>query len=250
MKNEGKYIYCVIKEKTPRKFDVSGMEDKPVYTMNHNGWGAVVSDSPIDDFLITRAYTMVHQRVMEEVMRQGYDILPVSFSTVANNEEDIKEKILLKKEEELEKSYKYISGKMELNLKVLWQDVPSVFKEIAATNPTVKRAKLYYQKHSIGRFQVANIGEIVKKELDRRRAKIADKVLSQIKSFAVEQKKGDILQDAMILNDTFLVPRSSGKMYDKSILGLARQYGDQMNFINYGPLPPYNFVSIRVTFNE
>ena len=251
MSNQGKYIYSVIREEKPKIFsDIFGMESKPVYTINHNGWGAVVSDSPLNDFLITRKFTMAHQRVMEEVMRRGYSILPVSFGTVAGSEEAIKDKVLTKKAKELEDGYKYINGRMEMNLKVLWQNVSSVFKEIAGANPIIRRAKNIAQKRPLGRFQAANIGEVVKQDLERRRAGLADKILSELKSFAVEMKEGEILQDAMVLNTTFLVPRTSGKMYDQRILELARAYSDKLNFINYGPLPPYNFVSIRVSFND
>lgn len=250
MEKQGKYIYSVIKETKPRTFSVSGMEGNPVYTVHHGGWAAVVSDSPIDDFMITRAYTMAHQRVLEEVMRAGYDILPVSFSTVAENEDDIKEKVLEQKRDELEKSLAYIEGKMELNLKVLWQDVKSVFNGIAATNPSVRSGKHSLKKGVLGRFEVARIGEIVKNELDKRREKFARIILSRLRQLAAEIKEGDILQDAMILNTTFLIPKSYGRTYDRRVLELAKEYGDKMSFMNYGPLPPYNFVSVRVSFKD
>lgn len=250
MKNQGKYIYSVIKEAKPRTFSVSGMENRPVHTINYKGWGAVVSDSPLNDFLITREYTMAHQRVMEEVMRRGYDILPVSFGTVAGKEDDIKEKILKQKREELEKSLSYIKGKMELNLKVLWQDVRSVFNEIAQTNPSVRSAKHSLKNGAMGRFAIAQIGEIVKNALEERREKLAGIILSRLRPLAVEMNKGDILQDAMILNTTFLVPKSCGRTYDRRVLELAKEYGDKMNFMNYGPLPPYNFVSVKVSFKD
>lgn len=248
----GHYLYCVIKENKPEKFSVSGIEGKQVYTLGSGDTAVVVSDTfqKNGDYLITRDYTMSHQRVLEEVMRKNYDILPVSFGTVAENAEEIQEKLLKARRDEFEKAFKYIEGKVEVNLKVLWNEISSVFKEIASASMAVRRAKQLSRHKPLGRFQAANIGEMVKKALDAKRTKTAERILSQVRPFAFDTRKGEILQDAMVCNETFLVPKHSGKEYDKCIIGLARNYGDEMSFMNYGPLPPYNFVSIKVSFND
>ena len=246
----GKYLYCIIQEKRPKKFDFSGIEGKRVYTVHDGPIGVVVSDTDKKEgeYLITRDYTIAHQRVLEGIMGKGYDILPISFGTVADNDDLIKEKLLRARRNEFNKAFMYINGKVELNLKVLWNDISSVFEEIRRESGIVRRAKQASKYGALGRFQAANVGEMVKKTLDAKRTKAAERVISPLKSLAADTRSGEILQDAMVCNETFLVPKTLGKEYDKRIRELARTSGDKMNFMNYGPLPPYNFVSIRVSF--
>jgi hypothetical protein len=248
----GKYLYCIIQEKRPRKFDISGIEGEKVYTVHEGSMAVVVSDTTKKDgeYLITRDYTIAHQRVLEGMMGKGYDILPISFGTVADSDSLIKEKLLRERRSEFDKAFAYINGKIELNLKVLWNDIASVFRELAKESGIVRRAKQASGHGALGRFQAANVGEMVKKTLDVKRTKAAERVISQLKPLAVDTRSGEILQDAMVCNETFLVPKNLGKEYDKRIRELARSSQDKMNFVNYGPLPPYNFVSIRVSFKE
>jgi hypothetical protein len=248
----GKYLYCIIKESRPKEFKIPGLDEKKVNTVNYGDIAAVVSDAinKNGDYLITRDYMIAHQRVLEEVMRSGYDILPVSFGTVADSVDLIKEKLLKERRDEFNKTFAYINGKVELNLKVLWSDIASVFKGIASGNRVVRQAKQLSSHKPLNRFHAAGVGEAVKKALDAKRIEAAQKILSQVRPLAADIREGEILQDAMVCNETFLVPKSSGKEYDRRVVELARAYEGKMNFMSYGPLPPYNFVSIRVSFSD
>ena len=248
----GKYLYCIIKQNKPEKFTISGIDGKQVYGIGYGDMSVMVSDTTKrdGDYLITRDYTISHQRVLEEVMRSGYDILPVSFGTIADNDKEIKEKLLAQRRDEFDKAFKYIGGKVELNLKILWKDISAVFKDIATESKIIKKAKQISRHKSLGRFQAANVGEVVKKALEAKRTQVAEKILCKVRPFAADTREGEILQDAMICNETFLVPKALGKDYDKRVIDLARTYNGKLNFMHYGPLPPYNFVSIRVSFND
>ena len=89
--------------------------------------GAVISDSPISQYSVTRANTMAHQKVMEEVMKQ-YPMLPVRFGTVGEGTDLIRERILNARYGELKDSLNYMSDKAELGLKAIWSDIKLIFQ--------------------------------------------------------------------------------------------------------------------------
>ncbi len=91
---EGKYLYCVIKERAPRKFNILGQDEKEVYTISKGGLAIAVSDTSKEEYSFIKEHLTCHQKVIEQVMNEGYDVLPVRFGTVAKSEEDIREKIL------------------------------------------------------------------------------------------------------------------------------------------------------------
>ena len=88
----GKYLYCIIKEKNPKKFNFLGQEEKEVYTINQGDLAICVSDTSKEEYSFIKEHLTGHQKVIEQVMREGYDVLPVRFGTVAKSEEDIRKK--------------------------------------------------------------------------------------------------------------------------------------------------------------
>lgn len=246
MEEKGKYIYSIIETNNPRKFEFVGMGGGKVYTISDGNLSAVVSDSPMKVYMMTREDLMLHQRILEEIMRKEGDILPVSFGTVAGSADAVSE-LLRSKAKELHEAFLNVAGKMELNLKVLWKDMDRVFQEIVEENEIIKRAKFASKKRALGRFEAARIGEIVKNALDGKRAILAQKIISQLRPLASQALDGSILNDAMICNAMFLMPRDQGKVYDQRVLELAQTYGDALNFIHIGPLPPFNFVNVKIS---
>ena len=137
-KEMGKYIYCVIKK--PREsFNVEfcGVGGGKLYVINSGELAAIVSDSPVMDYPITRENTITHQRAIEEVMRANVSVLPVSFGTVAENQAVVEKKLLESKQSELLDALERVEGKVELNLKAIWLDMPSTFQKVVAENPNL-----------------------------------------------------------------------------------------------------------------
>ncbi|HYX24311.1 MAG TPA: GvpL/GvpF family gas vesicle protein, partial [Thermoanaerobaculia bacterium] len=86
----GKYVYCIIQTKEPRRFGPIGIGSDPaeVHTVSYQDIAAVVSDTPLEVYDPTRENVLAHERVNEAVMRD-YTVIPMSFSTVFKTSEDI-----------------------------------------------------------------------------------------------------------------------------------------------------------------
>ena len=92
---EGKYIYCIIATKEPKTFGPLGIGDRKdeLYTICLDGIAAVVSNSPIKSYSISRENMLAHERAIEAVMKE-YTVLPVRFCTITEDEDKVK-KILV-----------------------------------------------------------------------------------------------------------------------------------------------------------
>jgi hypothetical protein len=168
MSQAGQYIYAIVETDREAGFGPMGIDEQKgdVYTVVHDGLGAVVSDSPVMQYPVTRANTMAHQRVMETVMKQ-YPMLPVRFGTVGEGLEPILEKLLKERHGELTETLAYIHGKIELGIKAIWKDMKPVFEEIVSQNKEISRlrARLLKRRGGAQRDQV-RLGEMVKNALE------------------------------------------------------------------------------------
>ena len=248
MSEKGKYLYCIIKEKKPKEFNVLGIEGSKVYSISRGELSAVVSDAEIKEYSISRENTLTHQRIIEEIMKE-YDVLPMSFGTIAESEKDIKEKILKPRAKEFLSAFEKIKGKVELNLKAIWLDMPSVFQELVKENKEIQIAKKEAARVSgIGRTNFAiEIGEIVAGALEEKKEREARDILKPLKKITEGFKENKVQLDQVIFNTAFLVLKEKEKEFDKTVSALGKKYGKTIKFIYVGPLPPFNFLELRLS---
>lgn len=240
---QGKYLYCIIKGSKPKKFEIKGIGGKDVYAICEGQLAAVVSDSEAKEYFIIRDDVITHQKVIEAIS-QKYDVLPVSFGTVAADPQEIKEKILKPKAREFLNALKEIEGKIELSLKVLWPDMNLVFQEIAKSSPMIQNLK---KSKNTSYQQKISAGELVGKLLKEKREEEKEKILRPLERIADDLKENKIFGEDMILNAAFLVEKSKEKEFDKQVNALGQQYGKTVKFIYVGPLPPFNFLKFHLT---
>jgi len=247
----GKYLYCLIKEREPKKFNILGQDGEAVYTINEGNLAICVSDTSKEEYSFIKEHLTGHQKVIEEVMREGYDVLPVRFGTVAQNTEDIKEKILKAKRKELLETFPIAEGRVELGLRAIWKDMPAIFQEIVRENPEIQRARREAQKNPF-QMKVASVGELVQKAIDAKREEEAQRILSPLKKLAVDFKERellrskDVMKDSMILSSAFLVSKENEKEFDKGVEAFIKEYDKRIKFIYVGPIPLFNFVELHL----
>ncbi len=67
---------------------IGGRGDE-LYSICFNDIAAVVSNSPIIRYKVSRENTLAHEKAIEEVMKE-YTVLPVRFATITEDEEKVK----------------------------------------------------------------------------------------------------------------------------------------------------------------
>lgn len=247
-KTEGKYLYCVMRKPNKFTLELYGVGGGKIHCVASDNLAAVVSDAQVMDYPITRENTITHQRVIEEVMRTHSPVLPVSFSTVAENAKVIREKMLEAKETQLIDSLRDINGKVELNLKAIWFDMPKIFQKVVAENPEIERIKRELSGRTLSRDQAIEVGKLVESAVEARRENIKQQMLSLLEGVFADYKETSLLGEQMVFNLAFLIPEANQKTFDKIVRNLDEKYAEENIYFKYfGPIPPFNFVKVPIS---
>ena len=258
MGEEGKYIYCVVGTRDKKNFGPVGIGGRgdEVDTLCYEDLAAVISDSPVTKYPISRENTLAHQRVMEEVMKY-YTILPVKFGTIAETkngippEENIRERVLKGRYEELQGLLEAMNNKVELGVKALWTDMKVIFGEIVDNNKEIRRLRNWIATRPAGQTRDAKIklGEMVQSALERKKNREEKLMLDALKEISVDHRTNRVFGDKMILNAAFLVEANrKEKEFDNIVNKLSIKCEGRIKFKYVGPSPPCNFVELTITW--
>ena len=248
----GKYMYCIIRCPEPRQFTTRGIGERGdiVQTVHFEDLAAVVSDSPIMEYENSRRNMMAHTLVLEEVMRD-FTILPVRFSTVAPSAEAIQEKVLKRRYGEFNGLLAEMEGRVELGLKAFWYE-EVIFQEIVEQNPSIRhlRDSLMGRPPEETYYERIRLGEMIENAMWKKRDEDAERILARLRPLVYKTRANKVVTDRMVLNAAFLVNEARQAEFDETVGRLDAEMGKRLIFKYVGPVPPYNFVNIVVTWEE
>lgn len=248
----GKYMYCIVRCKEPKRFTTLGVGERGdiVHTVHGGDLAAVVSDSPIMEYESSRRNMMAHTLVLEDVM-QEFAILPVRFGTVAPGAEAIQEKVLKRRFGEFHGLLGELRDRAEFGLKAFWYE-QTIFQEIVEESLPLRRLRdaLAGRPAEQTYYQRLQLGEMVEKAMWKKRDEDAEKILAALRPHVDRTQHAKVLTDRMVLNAAFLVEKCHQPAFDEAIGNLDAQIGHRLIFKVAGPVPPYNFVSITVNWND
>jgi len=216
-----------------------------LYTICFNDIAAVVSNSPIIRYKVSRENTLAHEKAIEEVMKE-HTVLPVRFATISEEEEKVK-KILEKEYSKFKDLLNKMKDKKELGLKaifnedVIYKDILEKYKEIRILKEkvaTLPSEKTYFKR--------AEIGEMVEAALQREKEIYKKDILNTLSALAVEVKINSSYWELMIINAAFLVENYKEAEFDQKVNEFEAKYSSNMKFKYIGKVPPFNFVNLVV----
>jgi len=247
----GKYLYGVIQCTEPHRFTNRGIGERGdvVETVHFMDLAAVVSDSPIVEYDQSRRNMMAHTVVLEEVMHD-YTLLPVRFGTVAPSSEAIQEQVLKRRYGELHGLLNEMRGRVELGLKAfLYEGV--IFEEILKENPAIRslRDSLMGRPPEQTYYDRIRLGEMIENAMWRRRDEDAEKLLVGLRPLARQTRVNKVLTERMVLNAAFLVDDARQPEFDGAVKKIDAEMSKRLILKYVGPVPPYNFVNITVTWD-
>ena len=215
-----------------------------VRTIAHGDLVAVVSDVPGTKIDISRENLLNHQRVLEEVLKRA-DVLPLSFGTVAESDEEVREVLLRGGYDALHEQLEYTRGCVELEVKVFW-DQPRLFAEIAEENDEVRalRDTVALLPDDTASMEKITLGQLIEAEIERKSQWEAEGVLDALEPLAVEVLVSANMKDVMLLNAAFLVERAREAEFDAAVAAVAAEHAGRLVFNYVGPLPPYSFINL------
>ncbi|OFW45927.1 MAG: gas vesicle synthesis GvpLGvpF [Actinobacteria bacterium RBG_13_35_12] len=247
MEKEGKYIYCLIATADSKTFGPLGIGGRgdELYTICFNDIAAVVSNSPIIRYTVSRENMIAHEKAIEEVMKE-HTILPVRFATIAEDQEKVK-KILEKEYSKFKDLLNKMKNKKELGLKaifkeaVIYKDILEKYKEIRILKE--KTASLPSEKTY---FKIAEIGEMVEAALQKEKEIYKKDILNTLSALAAEVKINHNYWELMIVNAAFLVEKCKETEFDQKVNELGAKYSSNIKLKYIGKVPPFNFVNLAI----
>jgi len=249
MEKEGKYIYCITETKQERNFGPIGIGRKAdeVLTIGYDDLSMVVSNYPITKITANRENMLVHQKVIEEVMKEFDSVLPVRFGTIASSADEIRN-LLDRRYREFKSALTDMDHKVELGVKGIWKNMDVIFYEIVEDNREIKSLKEKITSDTNGNNNQVKIeaGKMVEQALQKKKEQEAERIVDALRRTAFEHKLNKTIGDEMFINAAFLASKGREKEFDNIMDDLSDEYQDRMKFMYAGPLPVFNFVNIVI----
>jgi len=250
MMKDGKYIYCIIASNYDCNFGPIGIGERGdlVTTIGFDGICMVVSDHPLNKFVVNPENILAHQKVIEEVMREFNSVLPLRFGTIAATPDEIRN-LLNGRHSEFSELLRNFENKVEVNVKGIWNNMDIIFKEIDLENKTFKIIKNEVKKEhdvNVKKEKLAEAGKMVANALKQKKEIESEKILMALKKAVFEYKQNKTNGDAMFMNTAFLINSGREKEFDNIMTNLGNMYQDRIDFNYTSPLPIFNFIDLKI----
>jgi hypothetical protein len=245
---QGRYLYCIVRPGTTDGLDLRGIDDQPISVVADADLAVLVSPSAVKRYRLSRQYTLGHELIIERAMTRG-TVLPIKFGTVAETEDAIREKVLQARSDDLRRLMIAMDGKVELGLKVIWNQ-ERIYADIVARDAKIRglRDQLAGRPPSEAHYERVRLGELVEEALTDRRLEDADAIMARLEPLSNDTRRNDIYGEMMILNAAFLVETAREAEFDAVIQALDAELNNLMTFKYIGPLPPFNFVDLVISW--
>ncbi len=246
----GKYMYGIIRGEVPQQFAARGIGEwgDTVYTVQYADLAVVVSDSPVQEYDSSRRNMMAHTRVLEEVMRD-FTVLPIRFGVVAPNTLAIQQQLLQRRASEISTLLNDLQQRVEMGLKAFWYE-EVVFREVVEENVAIRnlRNSLMGRPAEETYYERIRLGELIEAALQQKREQDAAAIMEQLHPLAYKTQINPVITDRMVLNAAFLIDRKQEAAFDAAVQTLDAALGQRLMFKYVGPVPPYNFVNLTISW--
>jgi len=169
---------------------------------------------------------------------------PVTFGTVAESEQGLREILRRNREPLLERLHR-LKGKVEMGLRVRWA-TPNIFEYFLATHQELKelRDRLYRPGRMPTLDEQIELGRLFDSLLRQGRERNTRKVVEALRSHCTEIRGIDPTDEQVIVKLACLVDARHRREWEARVQKLAEQYNDNYCFQILGPSAPYHFADI------
>lgn len=240
----GLYVFGIAGEDAAAATLGDGFPGRQVRGLAAAGLAALVADAPSDGIDPTRRNMLAHTALLERAMAQA-TVLPMRFGTIAPDEATLA-RCLANHAAAFRGALDAIAGRVELGVKASWKE-GIVFREIVEQDAALRglRDRLRTRPQAETYHDRIELGRRVEAALAARRTEEAGAILQALSPLAEAEAGLKEVEESMILNRAFLVPRAQETAFDAAMQDLAATHGARIEFRYVGPVPPYNFVRLR-----
>ena len=241
-----KYVYGVVRARRSSKLRQRGINDEPVSVVASKGVGALTSSVPAAELDAGRDELLTHARVLEKALERGV-VLPMRFGVVMPDERTVRDELLEPHRTELESQLAEMDGKVEVNIKGIYEEEP-ILREVLAENPELRalRERIHGQPEDATYPERIRVGELVSEALSAKRAEDERAIVDRLLAHSAQVEVGEPVHERMAVNASFLVERERIGDFDQEVDRLGEEAANRIRLRYTGPLPPHSFVELAV----
>jgi len=210
---------------------------------------AIVSDIDVDELMSTRRHMLCHTKVLETVM-QHCSILPFSFGTIVDDMAALSD-LIEGHHQRLVADLNALEGYIEVGIRATWNE-SLIFNEIIEENTDLERlaaqiktrpvAETYHARIDLGREVEARMKakkEVEANELSERLSRITGQVVTRVPG-----------SDMVVLDNAYLIKAVNEHKLISELEAIDAENKNRFTFKVLSPVPPYNFVSLKLETNS
>ena len=206
---------------------------------------AIVSETDQPRLRVSRANSLLHERVIEHVMAQRSAVLPLRFSTIMESASIIAERVLIGQMPQLQEWLEKLCGKCEVNLKAVWPR-EALFAAVRQRDPEVMQ--LYAQAQRVN-DQIA-LGQRIEGVMRSIHDETTACVLDELKLCYQDYRAGVIKDDMMSMNGAFLIESERFSDFEQGVHQCDVLFNEVLTFRLVGPLAAYSFIDLAPIFTS
>ena len=174
------------------------------------------------------------------------------FGVVAPSVQAIQEQVLGRRHDELTGLLAGLEGRAELGLKAIWPEDLIMREIVEEASPAMRRLRDKMQGKSVEQsyYDRLSLGEMIEAAMGKKRDEEAERILRRLLPLTEDHQLNALHLDRMVLNAAFLVKRERQGEFDAAVQQLDEELGTRVTFRYVGPVPPYNFVSVAIIWDE
>jgi hypothetical protein len=208
---------------------LAGLDGALVWPVQADGIVAAVSLTGRCSVPAQAELAWQHEHVVERLMEQAA-VLPARFGTLAPDAEAVAAR-LRSRRAEFAAGLDRVRGRVEISVRVLWDDVPDPPAARASPPPSGRAYLLQRQSEE----QAAQARR-------ERGAALAESLHAALGAAAVDAVRQVLATPRMLLTAAYLVDRGRVGEFQRGLDALSGQHG-ALRFMCTGPWPAYNFVA-------
>ena len=204
----------------------------------------IVSATEAEALRPQRKNLSAHYKVLSALSQEA-DALPMAFGIIFDDV-DAAQRMLEDHGETLEQQLDAISGAVEMGLRLRWEGI-DVFSAVVDMHPDLREMRdRCFSGGDPNQRDLLDLGQAFETRLSDDRDKRRDVVLAALRSVANDIRILPPQNENISVSVACLVRRSSLAEFDRAVDALAGAFDDNHVLEVDGPLPPFNFVDIRI----
>lgn len=242
------YLYGIVRPPDGKQKWGTGVGNPPskLRLVAHGDVAALVSDTSAQETESEGRALRRDLRAHEEAVRHAMEfgtILPVSFGTIFDDDEQLVQELLEPNGDELDGLLEEFDGLVELTLKADFIE-DAIIARLLERDPELL-AWRDSARFGGGEEQIA-FGQALSQAIEEEAAVRAERLFATLGPLAEDVEAGPPGRGTAVLKASFLVRQDRLKAFDSAVEKLIADVRGLIEFDYLGPLPPYSFIHLNL----